>query len=342
MGAVNAGRSAWAGLLFGAAVATGAAAAELPIKFSLDTKFAGPSAPFLLPLDTGYYKAAGLNVSIDDAGGTSEAIERVASGNYDLAVADINALIRVRDANPKVPVKAVFMVYNRPPFAVIGRKSRGIGTPKDLEGKKLGAPATDLSFAQWPIFVMATGIDGSKVSIENIGSAVREPMLAAGQVDAITGFSYNNFVDLKDKGVPADDIVVLLMANYGVDLYSNAIIVNEKFAAAHPDAVKGFLRAFLKALKETVKEPAAAVELVLKRNDSVKKDIEIDRLKMAIRDNIVTPEVKANGFGGVDNARFTRAIEQIALTYKFKTAKPKPEDVFDASYLPPAAERKAN
>jgi NitT/TauT family transport system substrate-binding protein len=342
MGAVNAGRSAWAGLLLGAAVATGAAAAELPVKFSLDTKFAGPSAPFLLPLDTGYYKAAGLNVSIDDAGGTSEAIERVASGNYDLAVADINALIRVRDANPKVPVKAVFMVYNRPPFAVIGRKSRGIGTPKDLEGKKLGAPATDLSFAQWPIFVMATGIDGSKVSIENIGSAVREPMLAAGQVDAITGFSYNNFVDLKDKGVPADDIVVLLMANYGVDLYSNAIIVNEKFAAAHPDAVKGFLRAFLKALKETVKEPAAAVELVLKRNDSVKKDIEIDRLKMAIRDNIVTPEVKANGFGGVDNARFTRAIEQIALTYKFKTAKPKPEDVFDASYLPPAAERKAN
>jgi len=342
MVAVNAGRSAWAGLLLGAAVVTGAAAAELPVKFSLDTKFAGPSAPFLLPLDKGYYKAAGLNVSIDDAAGTSEAIERVASGNYDLAVADINALIRVRDANPKVPVKAVFMVYNRPPFAVIGRKSRGIGTPKDLEGKKLGAPATDLSFAQWPIFVMATGIDASKVSIENIGSAVREPMLAAGQVDAITGFSYNNFVDLKDKGVPADDIVVLLMANYGVDLYSNAIIVNEKFAAAHPDAVKGFLRAFLKGLKETVKAPAAAVELVLKRNDSVKKDIEIDRLKMAIRDNIVTPEVKANGFGGIDNARFARAIEQIALTYKFKTAKPKPEDVFDASYLPPAAEREAN
>jgi len=342
MVAVNAGRSAWAGLLLGAAVVTGAAAAELPVKFSLDTKFAGPSAPFLLPLDKGYYKAAGLNVSIDDAAGTSEAIERVASGNYDLAVADINALIRVRDANPKVPVKAVFMVYNRPPFAVIGRKSRGIGTPKDLEGKKLGAPATDLSFAQWPIFVMATGIDASKVSIENIGSAVREPMLAAGQVDAITGFSYNNFVDLKDKGVPADDIVVLLMANYGVDLYSNAIIVNEKFAAAHPDAVKGFLRAFLKGIKETVKAPTAAVELVLKRNDSVKKDIEIDRLKMAIRDNIVTPEVKANGFGGIDNARFARAIEQIALTYKFKTAKPKPEDVFDASYLPPAAEREAN
>jgi NitT/TauT family transport system substrate-binding protein len=342
MGAVNAGRSAWAGLLLGAAVTTGAAAAELPVKFSLDSTFAGTAAPFLLPLDKGYYKAAGLNVGIDDAAGMPEPIERVASGTYDMAVADINALIRFRDASPNVPVKAVFMVYNRPPFAVIGRKSRGIGTPKDLEGKKLGAPATDLSFAQWPIFVMATGIDASKVAIENIGSPVREPMLAAGQVDAITGFSYNNFVDLKDKGVPGDDIVVLLMANYGVDLYGNAIIVNEKFAAAHPDAVKAFLRAFVKGLEETVKAPAAAVEFVLKRNDSAKKQLEIDRLKMAIRDNIVTPEVKANGFGGIDNARFARAIEQIALTYKFKTAKPKPEDIFDASYLPPAADRKAN
>jgi NitT/TauT family transport system substrate-binding protein len=342
MGALNAGRAAWAGLLLGAALATGATAAELPIKFSLDSKFVGPSAPFLLPLDKGYYKAAGLNVSIDDATGPAEAIERVAAETYEMGVADINALIRFRDANPKAPVKAVFMVYNRPPFAVIGRKSRGIGTPKDLEGKRLGAPTADLAYAQWPIFVKANGIDASKVTIDNIGGPVREPMLAAGQVDAVTGLSFNNFINLKDKGVPVDDIVVLLMANYGVDLYGDAIIVNEKFAAAHPDAVKGFLRAFVKGLKEAVKAPAAAVELVLKRNDSAKKDLEIERLKIAIRDNIVTPEVKANGYGGTDNARFAHAIDQIALTYKFKTAKPKPEDIFDASYLPPAADRKAN
>jgi NitT/TauT family transport system substrate-binding protein len=342
MGAVNAGRAAWAGLLLGAALATGATAAELPIKFSLDSKFVGPSAPFLLPLDKGYYKAAGLNVSIDDATGPAEAIERVAAETYEMGVADINALIRYRDANPKAPVKAVFIVYNRPPFAVIGRKSRGIGTPKDLEGKRLGAPTADPAYAQWPIFVKANGIDASKVTIDNIGGPVREPMLAAGQVDAVTGLSFNNFINLKDKGVPVDDIVVLLMANYGVDLYGDAIIVNEKFAAAHPDAVKGFLRAFVKGLKETVKAPAAAVELVLTRNDSAKKDLEIERLKIAIRDNIVTPEVKANGYGGIDNARFGHAIDQIALTYKFKTAKPKPEDIFDASNLPPAADRKAN
>jgi NitT/TauT family transport system substrate-binding protein len=66
------------------------------------------------------------------------------------------------------------------------------------------------------------------------------------------------------------------------------------------------------------------------------------RLKIAIRDNIVTPEVNANGYGGIDSERFERGIGQIALTYKFKAAKPKPEDIFDASYLPPAADRKVN
>jgi NitT/TauT family transport system substrate-binding protein len=346
MSDLAAGRSAslriWAGFLLAAALATGATAAETAIKFALDFKFEGPSAPFLLPLDKGYYKAEGLNVTIDQAAGSLEPINRVASGTYDMGFGDINSLIKFRDANPGTPIKAVFMVYNRPPFAIIARKSRGISKPKDLEGKILGAPAPDGAYAQWPIFAQANGIDASKVTIENIGFPVREPMLAAGQVDAITGFSFSSFINLKDKGVPVDDITVLLMADYGVNLYGNAIMVNPKFAAEHPDAVKGFLRAFVKGLKETVKTPAVAVDSVLKRNDVARKDLELERLNMAIRDNIVTAEVKANGYGGIDSARFARAIDQIGLTYKFKSDKPKPEDIFDASYLPPATERKAN
>ncbi len=314
--------------------------AETIIKFSLDFKFEGPSAMFLLPLDKGYYKSEALDVSIDPAANSLEPITRVASGAYDMGFSDINSLIRFRDANPTVPLKAVFMVYNRPPFAIIARKSRGIAEPKDLEGKKLGAPSTDAAFAQWPVFVQANGIDADKVTIENIGFPVREPMLAAGQVDAITGFSFSSFINLKDKGVPVDDIKVLMMADYGVNLYGNAIIVNPKFAAGHPDAIKGFLRAYLKGLKETVKSPSTAVDSVLKRNDLARKSTELERLNMAIRDNIVTTEVKAQGYGGIDQDRFAGSIDQIGLTYKWKNAKPKTEDIFDASYLPAEAERR--
>jgi NitT/TauT family transport system substrate-binding protein len=318
---------------------TAASAADTDIKFSLDFKFEGPSAPFLVPIDKGYYKAEGLNVTVDTASGSLEPINRVASGTYDMGFGDINSLIKFRDANPAVPLKAVFMVYNKPPFSIVGRKSRGISDPKSLEGKKLGAPAPDGAYAQWPIFVEANKIDASKVTIENVGFPVREPMLAAGQVDAITGFSFSSFINLKDKGVPVDDIVVLLMADYGVNLYGNAIIVNPKFAAEKPEAVKAFLRAFVKGLKDTVKSPDTAVDSVLKRNDVAKKPTELERLTMAIRDNLVTTEVKANGYGGIDSARFDKAIDQIGLTYKWKGDKPKTADIFDGSFLPAAADR---
>ena len=327
-----------------AAVATllacGSASAQTPVKFTLDWKFEGPAAPFLVAADKGYYKAEGLDVTIDTAGGSLEPLNRIASGTYDIGFGDINSLIKFRDANPNVPIKAIFMVYNKPPFAIVGRKSRGTVNPKDLEGKKLGAPAPDGAYAQWKIFTQANGIDPSKVTIENVGFPVREPMLAAGQVDAITGFSFSSYINLKDRGVPADDITVMLMADHGVNLYGNAIIVNPKFAAEKPEVVKKFLNAFLKGLKDTVKSPETAVDSVIKRNDVAKKPVELERLQMALKDNIVTPEVKANGFGGVDMDRLNKSIDQIAITYDFKNAKPKGDAIFDSSFLPSAADRK--
>src|SRR5947207_15066842 len=302
--------------------ATSASAQQLtPIKFSLDFKFEGPAAPFVVAIDKGYFKAEGLEVTIDTAAGSLEPINRVASGTYDMGFGDINSLIKFRDANPATPIKAVFMVYNKPAFSIVGRKSRGVAKPKDLEGKKLGAPAPDGAYAQWKIFVQANGIDASKVTIENVGFPVREPMLQNGQVDAITGFSFSSFINLKSMGVPTDDIVVMLMADYGVNLYGNTIIVNPKFAAEKPAAVKGFLRALVKGLRDTVASPATAVDSVLKRNDVSKKDVELERLRMALKDNIVTPEVRANGYGAVDTGRLEKAIDQISLTYEFKNGK---------------------
>jgi NitT/TauT family transport system substrate-binding protein len=318
------------------------AAAQTAIRFSLDSKFEGPTAPFLVAIDRGYFKAEGLEVKLEISAGSLEPIKRVASGTYEMGFGDINALIKFRDANPANAIKAVFMVYNKPPFAVIARKSRGIATPKDLEGKKLGAPAQDDAFAQWKIFVKANNIDVSKVMVENVGFPIREPMLAAGQVDAITGLSLSSFINLKDRGVPVDDLVVLLMADYGVDLYGNVIMISPKFAAENPEAVKGFVRAFLKGLKDTIRHPGAAIEAVLKRNDAAKKSLELERLQMALRDNVVTPEVKTNGLGGVVMDRLDKSIDLIGLTYAFKNAKPKGTDIFDGSFLPPAADRKVN
>ncbi len=133
-------------------------------------------------------------------------------------------------------------------------------------------------------------------------------MLAAGQLDAALGYSFRLYIDLKDRGVPLDDIVLMPMANYGLKLYGSAIIVNSKFAAEKPEVVKAVLNAILKGLKETVRNPAEAVDSIVRRDDTAKKEVELERLRMAIRDNIVTPEVRVQRLrrrrpgaaGGVD------------------------------------------
>ena len=125
------------GAVAGVAMALGAtsAFAQQAIKFTLDWKFEGPAAPFVVAIDKGFYKAEGLDVTIDTAGGSLEPLNRIASGTYDIGFGDINSLIKFRDANPNVPIKAIYMVYNKPPFSIVGRKSRGVVKPKDLEGK---------------------------------------------------------------------------------------------------------------------------------------------------------------------------------------------------------------
>jgi NitT/TauT family transport system substrate-binding protein len=327
--------------LLAAALFSGAALAqkEVAVRFALDWRFEGPAAPYFVAIDKGYYKAEGLNVSIDPGAGSVEGINRVASGAYEMGFADINSLVKYRDNPRNLPVKAVMMVYDTPAFSIVTLKKNGIAKPKDLEGKVLGAPAPDGAYAQWPIFVQANKIDASKVKIENIGFPVREPMLADGKVQAITGFSFSMHYNLLQKGLKPEDIKTLLMADYGLVLYGNAIMVNPDYAKAHPKVVAGFVRATIKGVLDTVKDPDAAIKSVMKRNDTGDEKIELDRLKMSLRDNFVTAWVKANGFGGVDMARLAKSIDQIALTYDFKN-RPKAEDVFTSQYLPPAADRK--
>src|SRR5262249_19694651 len=189
------------GMLAGAAAAALAASpvsAQTDVKFALDWKFEGPAAPYFVAIDKGYYKAEGLNVTIDSGPGSVAGIARVAAGTYPLGFFDINSLVKFLDQNPDKKVQAVLMVYHKPPSACATPPPAkpAISKPRALEGRVLGAPAADGAFAQWKAFVKANGIDESKVKIENVGFPVREPMLAEGKVDAITGFSFSMHYNL--------------------------------------------------------------------------------------------------------------------------------------------------
>jgi len=309
------------------------ALAETDLPFALDWKFEGPAAPYFHALDTGLFADADLNVTISEGAGSLDAIPKVATGAFPVGFADINSLMRFLDQNPDAPVTAVMMIYDKPPFAVVGRKSLGIETPADLAGSVLGAPPPDGAWAQFPIFAAENDIDMSTITVEPVGFPVREPMLAEGEVASITGFSFTSTLNAMRLGVPEDDLSVLLMADYGVDLYGNAIIVNTDYAAENPEIVTSFLSAIAQGWKGAIASPDVAIASLIERNPAADVELETQRLMMSVDANVLTDFVKENGIGSVDADRMASAIEQTKTVYEFQN-EPDASLYFDSSYLP--------
>ena len=325
------------------ALAADEARAPVGIQFSLDRPIDAAAAPFVMAATGGLFTAEGLAVTTNIASGSPDAIARVAAGTSDFALVDINALARFRDKDKQgvPPVKAVFVLFNKAPYAIIARKSRGIRALSDIEGKNLGVTEGDLSIRLWPAVAKQNGIKLASVKQSSISAAVREPMLSAGQIDAVTGFSYLSAINLKDRGVPADDLAVLKFADYGCEAYGFAIIVNPALATAKPEVVRGFVRAVIGGVHLTVKDPAGAATEVASRMDGGSRDLELERLHAILRDYVLTGEVKRNGIGGIDAARFERSIDQLTEGFKFQK-RPQFSDIFDDQFLPPVNGRLIN
>ena len=327
-----------AGLLLAVVSVSTANAENTKVRFINDWKWEGQAAPLLLSLDKGYFAEEALDVVLDPGTGSVNAIPLVASGEYDMGSADINSLITWRADNANVDMKAIYIIYNAPPFAVLGRPSQGVFGPLDLEGHTLGAPAFDGAYAQWPAFVAANGILEDRVDIQDVGFPVRESMLAAGDVDAITGFSFSSYITLRENGVPEDDISLMLMSDFGLDLYGNAIIVNPDFAQSYPAEVTAFLRAAIRGYQETIANPAAAISYVTDRVEDADPEVELQRLVMAIGHHIVTDEVRSLGLGDIVQGRLEKSITQLDTIHDF-ASELSSDDIFDNSFLPAVATR---
>jgi NitT/TauT family transport system substrate-binding protein len=322
-------------LALGAAM--GPAAAQTPIKFQLDWRFEGPSALFLAPAAKGHFKAAGLDVTIDAGNGSGGTVTRVASGSYDMGFADLAALMEFHANNPDAPNKpvAVMMVYNNTPAAVLALKKSGIKTPADLEGKNLGAPGFDAGRRAFPIFAKANAINNVKWT--SMDPPLRETMLARGDVDAITGFSFTSILNLEARKVPAGDIVVLPYSAHGVKLYGNVIIAHPKLIKENPAAVKAFLSAFAKGAKEVMASPDAAIQYVKARDGIINEDLEKRRLRMAIDYVVASPDARAEGFGVVNPGRLSLMASQVSDAFNTKS-RVNPEAIWTDAFLPAKAE----
>ncbi len=317
-----------------------AAAQDTKIKFQLDWRFEGPSAFFLAGRAKGYFQQEKLDVTVDAGNGSGNAVNRVASGTYEMGFADLAALMEFVGNNPTAPSKpvAIMMVYNNTPAAVLALKKSGIKSPADLNGKKLGAPVFDAGRKAFPIFAKANNLNLPSIQWTAMDPPLRETMLARGDVDAITGFTFTSLLNLNARGVKDADVVVLPYPEFGVKLYGNAIIASEEFMKKNPEAVKAFLRAFTKAAKDVIADPDGSIAFVKQRDAIIDEALEKRRLRLAIDTAIVTPDARAETFGDINPARLALMASQVADAFATKT-RIDPDKIWNGNFLPSKEQR---
>lgn len=330
--------------LFGAAFALMAGAApafaELTdIRFTLGWKTQGSDAPFLLALHKGYFEQEGLNVTIDQGEGSAATVTRVMGGAYDAGFGDINAIIQNAAARPGEAPVMVYQLWNRPPFAIVTPKSAGIESPADFEGKTLGGAQGTPTTRLFPVFAELNGINLDAVKQESMAPNLQEPMMIRGDIDGAFVFTSTSWFNLiANRQDPANDYNWFNFEDYGMDLYSNGLMVSRALLTENPDAVAGLVRAVNKATMEVAGNQDSSVEAIMAFDNLVDPELERARLEFALTNLMNAPEVTEIGMGDLVDERLTRSIEIVAKGYGLDRL-PEASEIFDRSFLPPIEAR---
>jgi NitT/TauT family transport system substrate-binding protein len=324
--------------LFATPLAMAQAQAPVEIKMAIDWTFQGPSAMFLHGLDQKFFEQEGIRLTIDRGFGSADAVTKVASGAYQFTLGDTSSMVEFNARNPDKPVIAIYMMYSRAPFSVVTLADRGINSPKDLEGRKVASNEGLAAGRVFPLFAKGAGIDAAKIAWVNVAPPMLDTIVIQKTADAGLGFWTTQSLNMKAANVPAAQLKRFFYADYGVELYGNAILTTKAYAAANPDVVKRFNRAILRSFKAMSPDPSVSMAALKRREPTTIEPIEFERLALTLDNFVFTEEAKKVGLGAVDPARMERAIDQLMTVLKLQV-RPKAEDVFSAAYLPDLKDR---
>jgi NitT/TauT family transport system substrate-binding protein len=316
---------------------SGAVQAQTKIKFTLDWRFEGQTSFAWLALQRGYFQQEGLDVQVDAGTGSTAAIQRIHTGAYDMGLGDMSALIEYYGNNAgQTRLQMVYLQYDEAPLAYYALKKTGAKSIADLAGKAVAGTPFEVTRKMFPVFARAAKIDPNSIKWVTVDGQLRSNAVIKGDAFACGGF-YTVPLEFEARGVKREDLVEMKVADVGVRVYGNGLMVSNELIAKNPQAVRAFVRAMNRSFREMLAESDASIKALNARDPLTEYKIEMERLNL-LRPAIDTSRTRVTGFGYVDMKTLADQIDYVSSSVQLKT-KPTAEQLFNASFLPPLAER---
>lgn len=316
-----------------------AAAQQLTnLRISVDYRLYGANAPIWYAQSSGLFREAGIEAVVDGSSGSGDAINRVASGAYDVAYADIGTLAEFWTRNPTQAPKLVMVILDRSAQSIVSLKKANIKTMKDLIGHKIGTGQADATSRMFPAVLKLNNIPMDKLNITRVEQRLRDAMLIRGDVDAVIGFDSAILFNLMTQKIGVDDTNVLYYADNGFNFYGNGLLVSKALIESKPEVVKRLTSAVAKAWIASIKNPKATIDALAKRDSVIDVALETKRLQWILDRNVITPATRQGGIGFFDAKKMEAGLK--TLGEGFSLAKvPAISDLYDDRFLPPLSER---
>jgi NitT/TauT family transport system substrate-binding protein len=303
-----------------------------PVSVLLDWIYQGPNAGFMLAQEKGFYREAGLDVTVTAGKGSGSTAQLVASKATQFGFSD--GYVVGNSVAKGMAIRSVASIYRRNPVALITLADSGIKTPKDIEGKSVAMAAGSAQFQQWPAFLKGAGIDASKVQIVNLDPAGVGVALINGRVDAIGGFAQGYVPAIEVRG--KKETRVFWFADYGVTVVSNGIVVHDDLLKSDPELVRAFIAPTIKGFlygRQNPEESVAIVQKYLPTADPVatRREMEFGWKTW------VTPNTKGKELGWASDADWVQTVD-VLKQYGGVTTPLEASAVYTNEYVPVGSE----